>query len=243
MIEDLDQRAEKVILHKDSWLEDVVLEDPRTMHYQDVLRILRDRAFESLRDKRISIWSIDTILDLWRAAYDLPEINAAIRLAYVVDHYQAALDYDLRKHIGVDLEELWLSRRWGRLLGYIDRLPSHTWYSQAVSEDPEHSALLAKQLAERELSDDDQPDPGPPINTWSPEVAKLTDLHDAIKELTYVTVSANADPKKKVPEPQFAPRPNADLKRLTEREKYELRKAKHEALAARLLPHKRTPER
>lgn len=234
MIEDFDLRAETVILHKDAWLEDVVLPDPRTLGFQEVLRILRDKSFEELHDKKISIYSIDTILNLWRAAYDLPEINAAIRLSYVVDHYQGALDYDLRKHVGVDLEELWQSRRWGRLLNYIDLLPSHTWYAQAVSEDPEHTELLAKQLTEADT--EGKPDPGPPINTWSPEVAKLADVHDAIKELVYITAQSHAD--KKVPEPVFTRRPQAELKRQVEKLKREAREARHQDLVSRMLPNR-----
>lgn len=236
MIEDLDLRAERVIIRHADWLDDVVLPDPRLLYYQDVLLLLRDRDFEALRDKRISIYSIETIHNLWRAAYDLPEINAAIRLTYVVDHYEEALEYDLRNHLGVNLEELWLHRRWGRLLGYIDRLPSHTWYAQAVSEDPEHTALLAKQMADAQANgEDDQA--SPPLATWSPEVAKLSDVHDAIKELIHVTVSAHSDGKK-VPEPVFTRRPQSDLQRQVEKMKFERRKAAHEKLVARMLPNR-----
>jgi hypothetical protein len=236
MIDDFDLRAEKVILTKEAWLEDVVLPDPRLMGYQEVLAILRDRIFDGLHDKKISIYSIETIHNLWRAAYDLPEINAAIRLTYVVDHYEEALEYDLRNHLGVDLEELWLHRRWGRLLGYIDRLPSHTWYAQAVSEDPEHVALLAKQLAEAEFSGESKAEASPALSTWSPEVAKLTDIHDALKELAHLTASIHAE--RKVPEPVFAPRPQSDLKRQVDKMKFEHRKAKHEKLVARMLPNR-----
>lgn len=234
MIDDLDLRAETVILHKDAWLEDVVLPDPRLLGFQEVLRILRDKVFEELHDKQITIYSIDTILNLWRAAYDLPEINAAIRLVYVVDHYQGALEYDLQSHLGVDLGELWQQRRWGRLLSLIDRLPSHTWYAQAVSEDEEHTAMLAKQLAEAELSGERREDPDPPISTWSPEVAKLTDIQDTLKELVHITVSMNAE--QKVPEPKFAARPNSSLKRQADRIKQEMREERHQKLVARVLP-------
>lgn len=236
MIDDFDLRAEKVILHKEAWLEDVVLPDPRLMGYQEVLGILRDRLFDGLTNKRISIYSIEKIHGLWRAAYDLPEINAAIRLAYVVDHYQGALEYDLQNHLGVDLRELWTERRWGQLLNYIDRLPSHTWYAQAVSEDPEHVALLVKQMAEADLDGGKKERPSPPLNTWSPEVAKLTDIHDALKELAHLTASAHAQTK--VPEPEFAPRPQSDLKRQVDKMKFEHRKAKHEKLVARMLPNR-----
>lgn len=232
MIDEFDLRGERVVLTKSDWLEDVALPDPRTLGYQEVLLLLRDRNFEGLRDKRISIYSIETIHNLWRAVHDLPEINAAIRLTYVVDHYEGALAYDLQHHLNIDLESLWLERRWGRLLNHIDRLPSHTWYSQAVSEDPEHTELLAKQLAES-ISDESEKK-GPPIHTWSPEVNAINDVVDAVKELTHVTSMAYGGKG----EPRWAERPNADLKRQVDRLKFERRKAAHEKLVSRMLPNR-----
>lgn len=226
-------RAERVIVRHRDWVDDVVLPDPRELGFQEVLLLLRDRDFEGLRDKRISIWSIETIHNLWRAAYDLPEIDAAIRLAYVVDHYHDALVTDLQTHRHVDLETLWLERKWGRLLGLIDRLPSHTWYAQAVSEDQEHTALLAKQMAEAEVNGDEKERPSPPIHTWSPEVSILTDIFDAVMGLTHITKAINS--KQEPPAPEPAPRPNANLSRAKAREVFRLRKEKHEALAARML--------
>lgn len=239
MLDDLDLRADLVIVTKSSWLEDVTLPDPRTLGYQEVLLLLRDWNFEALKDKRITIWSIETIYNIWRAAYDLPEINAAIRLSYVVDHYEAALAYDLKKFIGVDLAEMWIQRRWQTLLDYIDRLPSHTWYAQAVSEDEEHTKLLAKQMADAEVNGETKNSPA--LHSWSPEVAVLTDIHDAIKNLTYATVAMNSEKKEKPPEP--SPRPHSELRDALEKAKHDLRKAKHEELAARLLPGRSTPER
>jgi hypothetical protein len=234
LIEDIELRAERVVIRHADWIEDVVLPDPRDLHFQEVLLLLRDWDFEGLRHKKISIYGIEEIMRVWRAAYDLPEINASIRLAYLVDHYYEDLDADLRKHLGVDIDELWHSRRWGRLLGYINRLPSHTWYSQTVSQDEEHTALLAKQLAEQSINEGEKKEAAaPPISTWTPEAALLSDVLDAVNKVTHAVLSTNAGKSVEAAPP--APRPNADLAKMVEREKLRIRKEKHEALAARML--------
>ncbi|OMH30656.1 hypothetical protein [Tersicoccus sp. Bi-70] len=92
-----------------------------------------------------------------------------------------------------------MGRRWAGLLELIDRLPAASHYNDAVVNDPEIAAELAK-----------LPEPTEP---WAPRVAEfdltaklLTDVLDAVKVLTATTIAA-AGEKPDRPEPSARPHP------------------------------------
>lgn len=139
----------------------------------------------------------------------------------LVDRYGEAVEADLADrgwHLGRLLDEC----EFRFVLNVVDHLPRHSAYVQALSDDDE--------WAERVI-DNPQPERGPSVRMadWSPELEMLTNLFDAVRELTRVTaMSAGAKPKKVNP----APRPRTALDRVRARR----RKAQHNRLVTILLP-------
>lgn len=222
------------------------LPSPVDMPFQYVLSQLQRREPPRPSDRMpakgtMPKWKHDLLFEQWAAHYDLPDFKSAQRLAYLIDHYREAIVYDLYHFCsGTDLGELWRSRRWRTALDLIDRLPAHSWYSAAVSNDEDHARMLAESLiARKELDDESSSDKGPPLTSWTPEVAKLTEVVDAVSAVHHAIIAVNSE-KGKVPDPpKPSPRPTTPLERAMKRANYEVRKERHEALARRMLPHKR----
>jgi hypothetical protein len=87
--------------------------------------------------------------------------------------------------------------------------------------------------------DDGREDPetsGPALTSWTPEVEVLTRLVDAVKALHYLIPASQGSKNVKPPPPE--PRPVTALEGARKRATFDRRKAKHDALAARMLPHK-----
>lgn len=207
------------------------LPDPADLPYLAVLGFLHA---EHIPCPRMPEWKRAVLFGRWQAHYDLPDIQSASRLAYLIDRYRSALVYDLQTFAQVDLGEMWRSRRWRTLLDLIDHLPSHSWYSSAVSSDEEHAAMIAESLARRTEEGERTPT-GPSMVSWTPEVAAITTVADAVRRVEYTLGRVNGS-KEKPPEP--LPRPSTPLEAAIKRVKFNDRKAKHDALAKRLLPHK-----
>lgn len=208
--------------------------DPTGMPFQYVLLALQDETMPGT-PVDLPYWKVAELFTAWQAHYDLPEFNSGRRLAYVVDHYIDTLTYDLQAYLRVDLGSLWRARQWNTLLAYIDRLPGWSNYYAAVANDPEHAEMVAQAMLEGEEREDSS-QTGPPLTSWTPEVAALTRLIDTVKALHYIIPASQGDKKVQPPPPE--PRPVTALDTARKRASYEARKAKHNALAARLLPHK-----
>lgn len=209
------------------------LPDPADMAFMDVLRCLQNQHLPAMPPMRE--WQRAKTFSEWAAHYDLPDFVSAQRLAYLLDRYRSAIVYDLQSFAGADIGALWRSRRWRTALDLIDHLPGHSWYSEAVSGDEEHAAMIAESLAARE-AEGEQVRKGPPITSWTPEVAAITELTDAVRHLTYVTAAVQGDKTSKPPEP--LPRPQTPLEAAMKRASWSARKAKHDSIVARMLPHK-----
>lgn len=214
--------------------EDLTGPDPADLHYQVVLLALNDEVMPGT-PRDMAYWKVRALFERWQAHYDLPGFDQARRLAYVVDHYIDTLTYDLQSHLRVDMGDLWRSRRWGTLLAYIDRLPRWSLYYETVANDPEHADMVAKALAEGGERDDSAVSSGPPLSTWTPEVERIVELIDAVKALHYI-IPASQGGKGKPPPP--LERPTTLLESARKRGEFSRRKAKHDALARRMLPHK-----
>lgn len=216
----------------------VALADPRGMHYQIVLLMLK--LEHAPGTPGMPEWKRALVFDRWCAAWDLPEFQSAQRLAYLVDHYRPAISSDLHATHHMDLGELWRARRWILLLDLIDRLPAHSWYASAVSMDEDHAKMMAESIAaqKRDKNNEDKSN-GPSLTTWTPEVAAITNVLDAVRGVQHAIVAVNSA-KGKAPEPpKPAQRPITPLEKAIRRVEYDTRKAAHDALAARVLPHKR----
>lgn len=98
--------------------------------------------------------------------------------------------------------------------------------------------MMAESLAARKAAGDERDDRGPALTTWTPEVAMLANVLDAVRGVQHAVVAVQAG-KKAPPPPEPSPRPKTPLEKAMARAEYERKKAAHEALAARLLPHKR----
>ena len=217
--------------------EIIPLPDPRAMHYQEVLAALHLRHAPRTPGD-LKEWQRVLVFERWCAAWDLPDFRSAQRLAYLVDHYRPAIANDMQVHAHLDLGALWRARRWTLLLDVIDRLPAHSWYAASVSMDEEHARMMAESIAARRSDGEDTSSKGPALTTWTPEVAALTNLLDAVRGVQHAVVAVQA-PKGKAPEPpKPAPRPITPLERALKRAEYDRRKASHETLVARMLPHK-----
>lgn len=87
-------------------------------------------------------------------------------------------------------------------------------------------------VAEMRAGQDKQPY-SPPLHSWSPEAAMGANILDAINGLRHVTVAMKAK------NPPAAPKPFPRPKTAYDAAEKNRRKSAHEALAARMLPHKR----
>jgi hypothetical protein len=214
----------------------IPLPDPRGMHFQEVLAALAlGHAPKTPGD--LKEWQRVLVFERWCAAWDLPDFRNAQRLAYLVDHYRPAIASDLHTHAHVDLGELWRARRWTLLLDIIDRLPAHSWYASSVSTDEDHAKMMAESIAARRESGENTDASGPSLTTWTPEVAALTNVLDAVRQVSYA-VMASQHGKKAGEPPKPAPRPVTPLERALKRAEFDRRKSSHQSLVARLLPHK-----
>lgn len=215
----------------------IPLPDPRAQHYQWVLMALHLGHVPGTPGDLLE-WQRRLVFERWCAAWTLPEFNQSRRLAYLVDNYRSAIAYDLQIHAHLDLGDLWRARRWTLLLDVLDHLPANSWYAATVSMDEEHAKMMAESIAAQKASSDKGESKGPSLTTWTPEVAMLTNIYDAVRGVQHAVVAVQA-PKGKAPEPpKPAPRPVTPLERALKVVEFNRRKSAHETLAARLLPHK-----
>ena len=221
----------------------IALPDPRAQHYQWVLMALHLGHVPGTPED-IAEWKRMLVFERWCAAWDLPSFDSARRLAYLVDKYRSPIASDLQTHAGVDLGALWRARRWRHILDLVDHLPAHSWYAATVSMDEEHAKMMAEAIMARRAQDPDSntlESAGPPLTGWTPEVAALTNVLDAVRGVQHAVIAFQAG--KKAPEPpKPAPRPVTPLEKALKRAEFARKKASHDALAARVLPHKRKPE-
>jgi hypothetical protein len=212
--------------------------DPVDVAFEPLLGMLHDKDFPFL--PRMRVWQIGALFERWAAHYDLPDFQSAQRLAYVVNRYRDALENDLHIHARANLTELWRSRQWRFLLNLIDHLPRNCYYSEAVANDPEHARMIFEALSKQEPNDEAGP-AGPPLHTWSAEVAAIVDLTDAVRRVEYavIAVAAGSGGGRGPKPPEPLPRPSSQVDMERKRADHRARQARHESLAMRVLPHKR----
>lgn len=213
----------------------IPLPDPREQHYQWVLAALHLKHVPWTPGE-IPDWQRALVFERWRAAWELPDFSSARRLAYLVDKYRAPITSDLTTFgNGLDLGQLWRARKWQRLLDVIDRLPAHSWYASNVSMDPEHAQMMAEHIQRQRSSGNAETEPtGPSLTTWTPEVAALTNVLDAVRGVQHAVIAVQAGNKAGDP-PKPAPRPVTPFEQALKLAQHRDRKAKHESLVARMV--------
>lgn len=147
-----------------------------------------------------------------------PRPGGSARLVALLERYGEAIDADLALR-GWDTAALWRTRRWRLLLNLVDHLPQDSHTVAAMADDEELAASFP------------DPEPGPaapPLQTWTPEVDKLTLIADRLGEL--VTAVHNTVAKKPARPPRPLPRPQTARDRLRRQQ----RRSKHDALTAQL---------
>jgi len=212
----------------------IPLPDPRAKHYQWVLMVLNVGHVPETPGN-IPDWKRRLVFERWCAAWDLPDFRNAQRLAYLVDNYRPSIAYDLHVHAHSDLGELWRARRWTMILDILDRLPAHSWYASSVSMDEDHARMMAEAIVAQNQDGERESHSGPSLTTWTPEVAALTNLLDAVRGVQHAVVAVQAGKRAGEP-PKPAPRPTTPLEQALKRAEHQRRKAKHEDLVARLVP-------
>jgi hypothetical protein len=138
------------------------------------------------------------------------------RLVALLERYGEAIQADLAWR-GWDLALLWRQRRWQLLLTLVDHLPGTSHTLSAMADDDE----LAARLPET------KPGP-PPLESWTPEVDKLTLIADRLGEL--ITAVHNTVAKRRAKPPRPLPRPQTARDRL----KRQRGRAKHDHVKAQL---------
>lgn len=208
---------------------------PVEMHFQVVLQHLYLEHAPQTPD--MADWKRALVFERWRLAYDLPTFDQSRRLTYLVDHYRDALTADLTP-IGVDLAEMWRSRRWRTLLAIIDRLPAHSHYASAVGDDEEHMKMLAEAMANRKAEDE----PKKPLSMigWTREASLLEDVYDAVRHVAHTVAAVQLGQKAGQP-PKPRERPMSPIQTAMAKATAARKEKAHKSLVARMLPHKSTP--
>jgi hypothetical protein len=123
---------------------------------------------------------------------------------------------------------LWRSRRWRLLLNIIDHLPRNSYYQEAVSKNKEHVQNIAEAMGGKKDGEAYRP----PMHTYSTEVELLQFLCNQIMLLRHESAQANSKPDLLLP-------PESGVTDARKHIEWKRRKAKHEALVARVLPQRK----
>lgn len=103
----------------------------------------------------------------------------------------------------------------------IEGLPSNSHYIAALADDEELAASM-----------DEDPAPRPPrLTEWSPEVAAIAASLDRLGEVLCALIAGNGQTPPKI---SPYPRPVTASQRLKQRRRMQ----KHQALVARVIPHR-----
>lgn len=107
---------------------------------------------------------------------------------------------DLAEYYGVDLVELWQTRRWRALVQLIDQLPptSRTQVAQAEDHD------LARDLVKAGLVPDEPPEWTPPLREYDTVAAILQQILDTLAGANYQRAQGKGSKPKPSPRPVTA---------------------------------------
>lgn len=113
-------------------------------------------------------------------------------MADQIDRYGEAIEYDLRRELGIDLLEYFLpekppARTWRQLAGFIRRLPSGGQYWAAMASDDERAEHWV-------LTHPDEPPAGePPLTTMTDTNQMITEVIVQLDRLVCQEVSLGGE--------------------------------------------------
>lgn len=148
----------------------------------------------------LTLWQMQAVIGAYRQHFGLPASpQQDQRLLMLLGNpaYRRAIEWDLHALHGLDLGAEWRARRWRRLLDFIDALPSHSHFAEALAGDED----LAEAIVD---ADDGTPKrPVRRLSEYNAEVELLTVLTDRVAELIQVTVaSRGGKPRRVTPMPR-----------------------------------------
>lgn len=166
-----------------------------------------------LAEVDLAWWKAEHVLRLYRRHFGLnvsPDADRHLFSMLEQDEYRDAAESDLHQVYRADLGELWRSRQWRKLLGFIDRLPRNSHFGEVLAGDEK----LAKQiLSRRKKLGEKEPQPERRMSEFTVEAELLSIVADRLAELTQVTVATKGG-KSRTPKP--LPRPKSAMARLKE---------------------------
>lgn len=183
-------------------------------------------------DRALTAWKLEHAHQGWCRHNGLTDRDETRQLIHLLERYYEGIEYDLRSRLGVSLGELWRSRRWRELVGYIQQLPADTRLNALLANDEEHLEAAIKAREKRAPNDSGLG--GPSMADWSQPVAMMADLIDAVNRNTEVTRAAAGGKPSRV---QPYPRPRTAAERVSNR----VRQAEHEQMASVLLRNRPNP--
>lgn len=125
---------------------------------------------------------------------------------------------------------MWAERDFTKILLLLNQLPRWSRFVEAYSSDEEEAEKYA------DLPESDKKEPYfPPLSHYTPEVEVLTNLLDAVQQLTIVTIAANSTKKSSIPKFVPSSRPRTALQRIRDRRKKAKSAERHKRLASALL--------
>jgi len=207
--------------------QDHTLVAPAELSWSQLVRVIRDPILFVLQlaeGHRLTIWQIERLRDDWMTHHGLGTPNSVERLAYLVEHYRDAIEYDLDTLPGTrpSFVELWRTRQVRRLLNLIDHLPPNCHTNAAIANNDDH----VKMMVEAGL----KPAKGVSQVYYGSIEQRLDDIADALGALRDVTIAVNSAKGKRTPPTKPRPRPTSAFGRV----RHQTRMAQHENLMGRL---------
>lgn len=129
---------------------------------------------------------------------------------------------------------MWRARSWRLLLSLIDHLPQNSHYYQALMNDPEHAKAVAEWQAANEKPGETKKY-NPAWQTWSPEVERLANIEDELRQLRSTLIAVNGA---KPPKLEAVARPKSKISEEKELADYRRKRKVHKSLVAKMLPNK-----
>jgi hypothetical protein len=207
--------------------QDYTLVAPAELSWHQLVRVIRDPILfvvELAHAHRLTIWQIERLRDDWMTHHGLGAPSSVERLAYMIEHYRDAIEYDLDTLPGPHppFGELWRTRQVRRLLNLIDHLPPNCHTNAAVASNDDHVRLMIEAGL--------KPAKGVSQVYYGSIEQRLDDIVDALGALRDVTIAVNSGKGKRNPPTKPRPRPTSAFSRV----RHQTRMAQHESLMARL---------
>lgn len=177
--------------------------------------------------EHLPIWKMQALLRAWRIHHGLSTSDRDHRrLAGMLGKraYRTAIERDLHEVHGLDLTVEWQSRRWRRLLAFIDGLRRTSHLYEAMTQDDDLAEAFLEQEARGENA---KAAPKRRMTEFSVEAELLSAAVDRLGELIQAQGVARGAKRRRV---QPMPRPETAMQRARDRRA----KRKHSYTVARV---------